>query len=307
MMDLTGMQIFAMVVDVKSFSAAGLRLEMSTPMVSRHVTQLEKSLGTRLLNRTTRQLSLTETGVAFYEYCRRIVREAEEAQQMVAEMQSTPRGKLRISSSAGFGALHIAPGLSGFLAQYPEIDVDLRIHDHPVQLEEEGYELVIRTGQEPGLNEVVKPIAPLRRIVCAAPSYLEKYGVPKTPDDLKQHNCLIYYNATREDTWYFMENGEKHSVVVKGNLCINNGNMLRQMARDGLGLLYKPTYSIYRDLLEGTLQAVLTQFTPAMGNIYAAYLPNHRISPRVKAFVDFFTARFGCPTYWDQAVAALPL
>lgn len=298
------MQIFAAVVEAKSFSAAGQRLGISTAVISRRVAKLEKQLGVRLLNRTTRQLSMTEAGATLYDYCRRMVKEAEEATAALADLQARPFGKLRVSAPSAFSLLHLVPALPSFLACYPGLEVDLKIHDRAAQLEEEGYEVVIRIGHEPNPTEVGRPLAPLRKLVCASPAYLQRHGSPEKPDDLSGHDCLLYFDGKVQDIWLFGERENRMGIRVKGTICINNELALLNLAQAGQGLVCLPTYVVYEALATGSLRALLVSDTPGIGSIYAVYLPDHRISPRVRAFVDFFSDRFGFPTYWDQGILA---
>ena len=190
--DLEGMAIFARVVETRSFSAAARDLGMSKSLVSKRVTQLEHSVGARLLNRTTRNMSLTEAGAAFYDHCARIVSELEEAKLAVGRLHSEPRGVLRISASVAFGTLHIAPALPEFLLLYPELKIDMAITDRVVDLAEEGYDVAVRIAKEPAPNLVARRLAAVNRQICATPEYFARHGVPQTPKDLERHNCLTY-------------------------------------------------------------------------------------------------------------------
>lgn len=191
-MDLAGMEIFARVVETKSFSGAARRLGISKSVVSKHVTQLEKSLGVQLLNRTTRRLSLTELGAAFYERCAHIVAEAEEAELIATRLHSEPRGTLRVSVPVAFGVLHIAPALADFSIPCPELRIDMAFNDRTVDLAEEGYDACVLIATEPDPKLVGRKLAPIRRKVCGTPEYFERHGTPRTPQDLRGHNCLLY-------------------------------------------------------------------------------------------------------------------
>jgi len=190
MEDLERMAIFARVVEAKGFSAAARELGLSKSVVSKQVTRLEKSVGARLLNRTTRAMSLTEAGTVLYDYCARIVEELDQARNAMGLLHSAPRGLLRISASVAFGTMHIAPALPEFLARHPEVRIDMVIADRFVDLAEEGFDLAIRIAQEPGQNLVARRLAGVNRKICATPGYFTLHGIPESPADLERLNCL---------------------------------------------------------------------------------------------------------------------
>ena len=300
MKNLTGMAIFARVVEERSFSAAARRLGLSKSMVSKEVTRLEQALGVRLLNRTTRKLSLTEIGAAFYEPCARILQEAHEAELLVGRLHAEPRGVLRLTAPVAFGTLHVAPALPEFLAQYPDVRIDLTIGDRNLDLAEEGLDLAIRIARVLPDNLVARRLAPINRVVCAAPAYFERHGMPRRPQDLARHNCLVYTHANPDSQWRFRsENGEA-VVAVKGNLTLNDDEALWQATLGGLGIALLPTFIVGNDLQSGRLQAVLTEHVPAERNLHALYLPNRHLSAKVRVFIDFLLARFAAPPYWDR-------
>src|SRR5688572_21324451 len=192
MEDLERMAIFARVVETRSFSEAARRLDLSKSVVSKQMTQLEKSVGARLLNRTTRSMSLTEAGAIFYEHCARIVEELEAGKSAVERLHSEPRGLLRVSASVAFGTMHIAPALVEFLGRHPHVQIDMEIADRFVDLADERFDLAIRITQEPSPNLVARRLATVKRSICATPEYFARNGVPRTPLDLERHNCLTY-------------------------------------------------------------------------------------------------------------------
>jgi len=304
MEDLTRMAIFARVVEAKSFSEAARRLGMSKSQVSKQVANLERSLTARLLNRTTRRLSLTEIGTAYYEHCARIVEEVKEAELAVSQFGSEPRGIIRVNASVEIGTLQIAPALPAFLVQCPKVSVDMTLSDRPIDLAEEGYDLAIRVAwkDEPGLTVVARELAPSRRKVCATPDYFERHGLPQAPDDLVHHNCLTYVGGgSKGDRWGFAVAEGKFSVPVSGNLRINDNEALWQAARGGSGIAFLPTYIVGQDLQRGLLQAVLNEYMSVDRSIYAIYLSNRHLSPKVRAFIDFLLVRFGPQPYWDRS------
>ena len=297
MEDLERMAIFARVVDAKSFSAAAQRLGMSKSLVSKHVTRLEQSLAARLLNRTTRTMSVTEIGAIFYTHCARIVEEMEEAKLAVSRLHSEPRGTLKVSASVAFGTLHVAPALADFLARYPEVSIDMTITDRFVDLADEGYDVALRIAQDPGQNLVARRLAAVRRKVCATPQYFAAHGVPRTPVELIAHNCLTY---THLDQWRFRGPDGEMSVPATGNLKLNDDEALSQAVLGGLGVALLPTFIIGKDLQAGRLQSILAEYVPLERDIHAVYLPNRHLSPKVRVFIDFLLERFGSPPYWDR-------
>lgn len=298
MEDLERMAIFARVVEAKSFSAAARRLGMSKSLVSKHVTRLEQSLGARLLNRTTRTMSVTEIGAVFYEHCARILEEMEEAKLAVGRLHSEPRGTLRMSASVAFGTLHVAPALPAFLARHPALSIDMTISDRFVDLADEGYDVALRIAKDPGQNLVARRLAPVNRKVCATPEYFAAHGIPRTPADLVGHNCLTY---TYLHQWRFRGPDGELSVPATGNLTLNDDEALWQAVLGGLGMALLPTFIVGRDLQAGRLQSVLSEYIALERDIFAVYLPNRHLSPKVRVFIDFLVERFGSPPYWDRA------
>ena len=293
------MEIFARVVEARSFSGAARRLNVSTSVVSKCVTRMEQSLGVRLLNRTTRSISLTEIGRAFYARCAHIVAEAEEAQAMAAGMQSTPRGTLKVNVPVSFGVLHVAPALEALLAAYPELQVDMSLSDRDVHLAEEGYDVSLVITGEPRGTLVARKLAPIRQALCAAPSYLRKRGTPASLTDLGGHDCIVFSRLGPERTWHFEGDHGHASVEVSGSLRLDNENAVRQAALAGCGIALLPTYMVGADLQHDTLRAVLPHCRPPQTAVYATYLPNRYVAAKVRVFVDFLVARFGPAPEWD--------
>jgi DNA-binding transcriptional LysR family regulator len=300
MKNLLGMAIFARVAEAKSFSEAARRMGLSKSMVSKEVSKLERSLGARLLNRTTRKLSLTEIGAAFYEHCARMMQEAEEGEQLVGRLHREPRGMLKLTAPVAFGTLHVAPALPEFLARYPDVSIDLTISDRLFDLADEGYDLAIRIARELPPNVVARTLAPINRVVCATPDYFAKHGVPQTPNDLAGHNCLVYTHANPDLAWRFRAADGETVVPVHGNLTLNDDEALSQAVLGGLGISLLPTFIVGRDLQAGRLQAVLRQHVPSERNAHALYLPNRHLSMKVRVFIDFLLERFAAPVYWDR-------
>lgn len=305
MLKLVGMGIFARVVEAKGFSAAARRLGVSKSVVSKEVAKLEKSLGARLLNRTTRQLSLTEIGAAFYDHCARIVQEAEEAALLVDRLHATPRGVLKCTAPVAFATLHIASALPEFLARCPDVHIDMTVGDRFFDLAEEGYDVAIRIARDLPPNLVARKLAPINRVVCGTPAYFEKFGVPAVPQDLSRHNCLVYTHSNPDSLWRFRSDDGDIAVPVRGNLKLNDDEVIWQAVRGGVGISMLPTFTVGDDLKSGRLQAVLTPYVPAERNLYAVYLPNRHLSAKVRVFIDFLLERFEPPPYWDRGWTAL--
>lgn len=296
---LSGMAIFAKVVEAKSFTAAAIELGMSKSAVSKHISRLEDRLGARLLNRTTRRLGLTETGAAFYDRCARVVTEAEEAALAVTELQSEPRGTLRVNAPMSFGILHIAPAIPDFLARYPDLHIDVAMNDRFVDLIDEGFDVAIRVARLMDSSLIARRLAPDRRAIVGSPAYFEKRGVPKTPDDLVRHNCINYAYMSAQDQWQFVDADGTRSVEAEGNLRANNGDAIRVAVLAGLGVAHLPTFIVGRDIQDGRLVQVLADFMPSGSSVYAVYPHSRHLSTKVRVFVDFLANRFGANPYWD--------
>ena len=300
MQDLERMAIFARVVEAKSFSRAARELGLSKSLISKQITELEKSLGARLLNRTTRALSLTDAGSVFCDYCVRIIEERDEARLAVSHLQSEPRGLLRVSSSVAFGRLHLAPALAEFLARYPELKIDMVTTDRLVDLAEERYDVVIRIAGEPASNVVARKIAPVNRRMCATPDYLARHGVPKCPADLGKHNCLTYTYLNPQGFWRLHGPEGSISIQVPGNLRLNDDDALAEAVLSGVGIALLPTFIVGKELQQGRLRSVMTEYVPLERSIYAVYLPTHHVPAKVRSFIDYLLARFGPEPYWDH-------
>ncbi len=295
--DLSGIAVFAAVVEAGSFTKAGQRLGLSKSAVSKQITRLEARLGAQLLQRTTRRLSLTEVGRAFYERCRRIVSEAEEAELAVTRLQEAPRGVLRLSAPVSFGLEYLGRALPDFMERFPEVQIDMECADRTVDLVEEGFDLAVRIGWLADSSLVARRIAPCRRAVMAAPDYLAAHGTPRHPDELAGHACLTYSYLQRGQQWDFVdpENGRTFSVGVSGPMHANNGHMLADAAAAGRGVIWGPTFICRRALREGRLVPILEDYEAPSIAIHAVYPPNRHLSAKVRSFIDFLVERFAGP------------
>lgn len=294
------MAVYAHVVEGGSFAAAARRLGTSRSAVSKAVTKLEKALGARLLNRSTRHLSMTEVGTAFAEHCSRILDEASRAERAVSSLHGEPRGVLKVAASVAFGTLHVAPALAEFMGRYTDLDVDMSITDRSIDLAEEGYDVVIRVAREAPPALVARRLASVRRKLCATPAYFAKHGVPLTPQDLVRHNCLDYTLADERGLWRFNGPQGEIAVAVSGRLRINDDEALSHAVLGGLGLALLPTFIIGKELQAGRLQDALAEYIPVERHVYAIYLPTRHLPAKIRAFIDYLLERFGPRPYWDR-------
>ncbi len=297
---LEGMSVYAAVVDAGTFTGAARQLRISKGAVSQQVQKLEDRLGVRLLNRTTRRLSLTDEGRAFYDHCRRILDEARDAVDALDSLGTGPRGRLRVNAPMSFGIMHLGPAVADFMAAYPEIEIDLELNDRQLDVVEEGFDMAIRIARLPDSSLIARRLAPCRRIVMASPAYWDRVGRPRHPNDLKNHDALIYDYLSDPDTWTFKGPEGRISVTVSGRMRANNGEVLLAAAKRGLGVDFAPTFFCCGEIQSGELEVVLSDFEDDPISVYAVYPHKRHLSPRVRAFVDFLADRFGENPYWDE-------
>ena len=296
---LQAMTVFAKVVEQGSFARAAERLDISTSACSRQVAELEAHLDTRLLNRTTRRLSLTESGQAFYERCVQLLADLEEAELAAAESAARPRGTIRLTTSINFGVRHVSPAIGAFMAKYPQVRFDVSLSDRIVDLVEEGYDLAVRIGSAGGETVVARRLGEARMIACAAPAYLKQYGTPKAPEDLARHRCLTYEYLHARNLWQFRDrDGRERAVRVTGPLHSNNGDLLAAAAVQGVGIAFEPDFILGPDLKAGRLVPLLQSFAAPASPIYAVYQSRRYLSAKVRAFVDFLAERFSGKSGW---------
>jgi len=271
---------------------------ISSSACSRQVAELEAHLETRLLNRTTRRLSLTEGGQGFYERCVQLLADLEEAEQAAAQNAARPRGTLRVTTSINFGVRHVSPAIGAFLAKFPEVTFDVSLSDRIVDLVEEGYDLAIRIGSAGGDTLVARKLGDSRMVACASPAYLKAHGAPKTPEDLARHSCLTYEYMPVRNVWTFRgKDGREHAVRVSGPLHSNNGDLLAAAAVAGVGIASEPEFRLGPDLKAGRLVPILGSYTSPLGPIYAVYPSRRYLSAKVRAFVDFLAQRFASASW----------
>jgi LysR family transcriptional regulator, regulator for bpeEF and oprC len=301
---LASIATFVRIAETKSFSAAAQQLGMSGPGVSKAIARLERRLGVRLLNRTTRKVSLTDEGQAFLDRCRQILIDVQDAEELLVSRQVSPRGRLRVQMPVGFGRRVILPALPDFLARYPELAIDIDLSDRIVDLVEEGLDVAIRIGEIPDSRVIARKLCVLRFVTCAAPSYLARHGEPRTPDDLRQHRCLPYWvpQTGRHREWLFARDGATFTLPVTGRLNINNSEALIDASAAGAGLVMVATFLAAEAVAAGKLRVVLSDYITEGPPVSVIYLPHRHLSARVRAFLDFLSALVPDQPPWDRAV-----
>jgi DNA-binding transcriptional LysR family regulator len=299
---LAAIQVFSQVVESGSFAKAAERLGLSTSAASRQVADLESHLQTRLLNRTTRRVSLTESGRGFYERSVQLLGDLQEAEQEASRAAVEPRGTLRITTSVNFGVRHVAPAIAEFVGRHRAVRFDVSLSDRVVDLVEEGFDLAIRIGTPGPDNLVARKLGETRLVPCAAPAYLEQHGAPQAPEELARHNCFTYEYVSPRNLWRFRDrSGAERTVRVAGNLHSNNGDLLAEAAARGAGIVFEPAFIVGPDVRAGRLVPLLQDFEPPPVPIYAVYPSRKHLSAKVRQFVDFLVSRFGQGQDWSAA------
>jgi len=296
---LRALRVFVAVVEQGNFAAAAEHLGLSRTAASKHVQDLEARLGVALLNRTTRSVSLTQTGAGYFERARRILDEIELADSEASLQTRTPRGRLRVSVPVSFGFRHLAPRLKGFMDRYPDVHLDLIVSDRQVNLVEEGFDLAIRIGELADSSLIARRIATTRLILCAAPSYLEAQGWPTAPRDLHRHICLGYPYWSGYQNWQFTDvDGNSHKVPVTNQLWSNNGDLLLAAAVSGCGIIRQPDFIVHEALARGQLVELLQDFLKPEIGIHAVYPPTAVIPLRLRVFIDYLVETFARHQLW---------
>lgn len=289
------------VVESGTFSAAGERLGVAKSVISRRVSQLEQRLGSRLLHRTTRRLSLTDAGRNFYQRAVQILADLDDAEQGVSAASAELRGKLKVAAPLSFGLAHLSSALTDFLDQHPAIEVNLDLNDRNVNLVEEGFDLAVRIGELQDSTLVARRLGTSRMVTCASRAYLERHGEPLHPDDLQRHTGLQYSNISYKQHWQFVtRDGKTLQAQPQIRIRANNGEALACAAVAGMGITTGPTFILGRYLKEGKLQRILTDYRrPSLG-IFAVTPPGRLVPQRVQLFSEFLSSRFGDQPYWDE-------
>lgn len=299
MLDLKDLNLFARVVALENLSAAGRELNMSPAVASKRIANLESRLGVRLLNRTTRRVSPTDDGQRLYQHALRILEEVETAEASLGSDRDIPHGRLRMSAPSSFGRLHLSGAITDFLTRHEKLTIDLSLSDSMVDIVDAGIDIAIRIGPMADSTLIARRLAPNRRVICASPAYLEKHGLPKTPEDLNDHNCL---SMATQQSWKIMGDNQEFDFHPKGNLVSNEIGAIHQACLKGLGIGRFSTWLVAEDLKQKKLQALLPSFDiTADWAIWAVFPSTRLIAPKVRAFVDFLVDRFDQETpYWDS-------
>lgn len=293
------MSAFVEVVDRGGFTAAEDKLGLSRAQISKLVMQLEEHLGTRLLNRTTRSISLTEMGRLYYERCKALLVEANEIDSMASEQNSTPRGTLTIGAPSSFGTMHFKNVITEYMKQYPQVQISLQLTDRFVDVVDEGFDVVIRIAELADTSLIARKLATCKLVYCASPPYLKKFGEPKVPQDLALHHCLLYSNVDKPGAWSFHGPAGREDVAVNGPLTADNGDILRAAALSDLGIVFMPTFIVGDDIRAGNLQQILTDYCPPELTINAVFPSRRYLSAKVRTFIDFAANFFGNGYSWD--------
>ena len=297
---ILAMETFISVVERGGFSAAAQDLRISRAMVSRHVQDLERHLGARLLHRTTRRVSLTEEGQIYYERSAHLLAELAAAEGEVGELHGRPRGRLRINGPVVFGTLYLAPAVADYMVAYPEVSIELTLNDRVVDLLEEGLDMAIRIGRLSDSSLIARRLATCRIVVVAAPAYLARRGVPQTPADLSGHDCIRYMYGEGGEIWHFQGPDGPVAVRVHGQFRTNHGDAMRIAALRGTAIAALPTFIISEELASGALVRVLTDWKVAEMAVHAVYPPGRNPSAKLRSFIDFLVPRFGDHPSWDH-------
>jgi DNA-binding transcriptional LysR family regulator len=298
---LYGMCVFAKVVDVGSFTVAAEKLGISKSMASRHVSMLEQSLAVKLLNRSTRKLSLTEAGNLFYEHCAAIVKEAELAEQRLIRTQTEPAGLIRITAVPAFAVRHLIPAFAEFYQKFPEIKIKLSCSNQALDLGDEGFDLGIRVSFNPDQNLVARKLAANRATLCATPKYLERNGIPKEIEELRKHSCVLFTAISPTGVWTLKRDQQAFSVPVTGVIETDEMDLVYSAVLAGLGIGILPVYMVGEAIQNKQLVPLLRQYQVVPESaIYLVYLPNRTLSSRVRVLIDFLVARFKPIATWEK-------
>ena len=279
---------FCLLIKQGSLVATARELNLTPPAVSRRLTLLEDRLGVRLLNRTTRRISLTHEGELYYQNALNILKDIEEMERLVSSSRTAPKGLLKINAPLGFGRSYICPAISAFSKQYPDIEVQLNLSDRPVTLPDEATDIVIRLGDLPDSRIIATKLADNHRLLCASPAYLKTYGIPLCPHDLTKHNCIVLrQNEAAYGNWRLSKNDQIETIKVQGQLSTNDGQVALHWALDGHGILMRAEWDVAKYLKSGRLVQILEEYRTPPANIYALYLERLQYSPKVSCFIEF--------------------
>lgn len=289
---LEGLRAFIKVVELGSFSEAGRTLRLSRSAVSKYIGDLENDLGVQLLNRTTRHVSPTENGQAYFERVLGVLSDLDSADQAVTDLQATPRGLLRVNAPMSFGTLQLGPAIADFMAQYPELRIQLTLSDQHVDPVQDGLDITLRIADLEASSLIARKIMPIDRVICASPDYLQAHGEPVHPTDLRNHACLTYGYLSTGNQWKLSGKDGDHWIQPPWTLCVNNAEVLRDAAIKGRGIALLPTFIAGQALDRGALQICLSDYSAPPLILSAIYPPTRHLALKVRLFIDFLVERF---------------
>ncbi len=293
------MRSFVVVAQKLSFVEAASVLQIDPSALSRRIKRLEARLGVRLFNRNTRRVALTEAGAVYLEHCQDILARIDEADETISSLSRKAKGLLRVTLPVTFGQRHIAPALPEFLENYPDINLNLSFSDRFVDLFEENIDIAIRIGNLKDSQLIIRRLAPNRRVLCASPDYLNRYGYPQKPEDLKERSCLNFSMLVTGNTWHLYRNGKEVGIPIKSRIGSDNAEALYQAALGGCGIALLATFIVGEDLKSKKLEIVLPEWTIPETNIFAILAAGRYIPSKSQVFIDFFVERFRGIPYWD--------
>jgi DNA-binding transcriptional LysR family regulator len=297
---LRAFEVFTTVVGQGGFARAADRLATSPANVTRYVNELEEKLGVRLLNRTSRRLSLTEAGKTLYDRALTILEEVAETEAIASSAAMQPRGRLRINAPLSFGILHLAPLWPRFMERYPDIELDISLIDRVVDLVDEGYDLAVRISRGGSSSLVSRKLSTAHHLICASPEYIARHGAPQTPQEISRHACIVYATSSAPVEWrLFDQAGAEHVVPVSAMLQTNNGETARAAALAGLGIIVQPTFLIGEEVRRGDLVRLLPDYRAHDIDVLAVYPSRRHVSAKVRVMVDFLVEAFAKPQGWD--------
>jgi len=301
MNELTQIKSFVALVESGSISKAAERMDIAVSAVSRRLKELESSLGVQLVQRTTRKMHITEAGEKFYRRCGRLLDDLEEAKHEASNTATALSGTLRIATPLSFGVAHLSPAVAAFMHLHPQIKIELDMSDRRIDLVEEGLDLAIRIGTLEDSSLMARKLASVRHVVCASPDFLNRHGIPSTPQDLSALPALCYGNLSQPDTWHYHDKDSKPGQVkVLMRMRANNGDALVEAAIAGLGVLCEPSFIVHGSVERGVLKPLLTDYQWNPMGIFAVYPQTKHMPTRVRAFIDFLVSSFGDTPYWEH-------
>tara|TARA_R110001583_G_scaffold43509_2_gene138441 strand:+ start:1421 stop:2305 length:885 start_codon:yes stop_codon:yes gene_type:complete len=289
---LTSMQVFCRVATCGNFSHAARELRISPAMVTKHIASLEDQLSIRLLNRTTRKVSMTEAGESYLRLCQNLLSDIEEGEASLSELSHHPSGTLKLTAPIDFGVLRLAPAIARYLTRFPDVSIDINYQDRKVNLVEDGFDIAIRIGALPDSSLIAVPLMKHQLVCCASPGYLEEHGLPRHPTELRKHNCLTYSYSSTNNDWHFRNAQESLSIKANGRLNANNGRAMVAAAAQGVGIILKPQFMVQDFIDRGELVPILENYEQPRSDVFAVY-PHRRFLPaKMRSFIDYLKEYF---------------